>query len=81
MWKIFIRSLFSGKCGSESIVLPLFTHERQGSCQPAMDAGLLPSEMHWEVFKAAELEGTRGLALPVRETQLNKLNTLCSGRS
>lgn len=81
MWKIFIRSLFAGKCGSKSIVLPLFTHERQGSCQPAMDAGPLPSGRHCEVFKPEELEGKRGLALPVRETQLNKLNTLNSGRS
>jgi len=44
-------------------------------------AGLLPSPMHCEVFKAAELEGKGGLALPVRETWLNKLNALCSDRS
>lgn len=46
-----------------------------------MVAGLLPSERDCEVFKPAELEGKRGLALPVRVTELNKLNTLCSGRS
>lgn len=66
MGKIFIRSLFSGKSISKSIILPLFTHERQGSCQPAMDAGLLPGERHGEMFEPAELEGKRGLALTVR---------------
>lgn len=39
-----------------------------------MGAVLLPSEMHCEVLKTAELEGKGGLALPVAETWLNKLS-------